>query len=62
MDLDEIVFDGKPEKSELYFLNSYPLRKKGEEAHSLNGKFCSKGAHLGLSINFLTQGPATKMM
>lgn len=58
--MDHIIFDEKPEKSELYLLNVFSLKKKGEESHVLNTRFCSKGAHLGLSISFDYLGSSIK--
>lgn len=49
LDLDSIVFDPRPEKNELYLVNVFSLKKKGEECHPLKSKYCSRGSHLGLS-------------
>jgi len=46
--MDQIVFDPRPEKNELYLLNTFPLRKKGEESPILCTKYSSRAAHLGL--------------
>lgn len=50
--MDHIVFDSKPEKNELFLLNVFALRKKGEDATAINSKFCSRGSHLGLRSYF----------
>ncbi len=47
--MDNIVFDSKPEKNELYLLNVFPMKKKNEECVPVNLKYCSRGVHLGLS-------------
>ena len=47
--MEHIIFDAKPEKNELYLLNVFSLKKKGEESQVMNTRFCSRGAHLGLS-------------
>lgn len=48
--MNNLIFDSKPEKNDIFLINVFPLKKKGEDARLLNTRFCSKGAHLGLSI------------
>jgi len=60
LDMEHVVFDPRPEKCDLFLLNVFPLRKKGEECAALNSRFCSRGAHLGLSKYETTQGQAAK--
>lgn len=53
LDLNSIVFSQKPDKNELYLLNTFSLKKNNEECLAMNTRYCSRGAHLGLSTFIL---------
>lgn len=50
-----LIFDASPSRSELYLLNCFRLKKRGEIAKPIKSKFVSRGVHLGRGILELTK-------